>query len=323
MGIKFLNRYLLSKCSKDAIQKTHLRDFSGKTLVIDTSIYLYKFAAENEILENIYLMITIFKYYNIKPIFVFDGKSPAEKADILLERKLHKKDAEEQYNILSLELDELSGSEKTSALSKLNSLKKQFVRVRRSDIKKVKELLIYSNVTYYEAIGEADCLCVNLVKSGTAWACLSDDMDMFVYGCPRVFRHMSLLNHTVLFYDTDIIMNELGMTAAEMKEVLILSGTDYNSQQIAFEKMIKLFERYKSESVLYRDKVYPIYEWLADQPGNDTNIQIDRDKFTTVYDLFNYNTIIYQPIDHGTAYSTSDLNLKLKTLLSEHGFIFA
>ena len=41
MGIRHLNKYFIQKCKKDCIQKMALSDLSGKTIVIDTSIYLY------------------------------------------------------------------------------------------------------------------------------------------------------------------------------------------------------------------------------------------------------------------------------------------
>ena len=43
MGIKFLNKYLIKKCSKRSIRRVNLSDLKNKVFVIDTSIYLYKF----------------------------------------------------------------------------------------------------------------------------------------------------------------------------------------------------------------------------------------------------------------------------------------
>ena len=42
---------------------------------------------ENALLENFYLMISIFREYNIIPLFVFDGKPPKEKNDLLKNAK--------------------------------------------------------------------------------------------------------------------------------------------------------------------------------------------------------------------------------------------
>ena len=44
MGIPKLNKLLLEKCENtELIKKINLHELSGKTIAIDTSIYLYKF----------------------------------------------------------------------------------------------------------------------------------------------------------------------------------------------------------------------------------------------------------------------------------------
>lgn len=98
MGIKYLNKFLLNNCSKNSIKKVSFSFFSGKTIVIDTSIYIYKFVGEDSLIENMYLLISIFKKYNITPLFVFDGKPPIEKKELLIYRKNKKQDAEDEYN---------------------------------------------------------------------------------------------------------------------------------------------------------------------------------------------------------------------------------
>ena len=106
MGIKFLNKYLLKKCSSESIYKIPIYELKQKTIVIDTSIYLYKFAIENEIIPKFGLLLSIFKEYNITPIFIFDGKPPQEKKSLLIQRLNEKKKAEEMYNTLLIENQE-------------------------------------------------------------------------------------------------------------------------------------------------------------------------------------------------------------------------
>ena len=43
--------------------------------------------SDDALLENVYLMISIFRDYNIKPLFVFDGPPPKEKLPLLALRK--------------------------------------------------------------------------------------------------------------------------------------------------------------------------------------------------------------------------------------------
>ena len=78
MGIKNLNRYLLENCKNQSIQKKHLELFRGKTIVIDTSIYMYKYAETGELIESMYHMISVLLHYKISPVFVFGGKPPKE-----------------------------------------------------------------------------------------------------------------------------------------------------------------------------------------------------------------------------------------------------
>ena len=66
MGIQYLNNYIKRKANNDSIIKTSFQQLSNKVIAIDTSIYLYRFLAENSLLESLYFMISLFKYYNIK-----------------------------------------------------------------------------------------------------------------------------------------------------------------------------------------------------------------------------------------------------------------
>ena len=64
-----------------------MSELSCKKIVVDISIYLYKYEAENALLENMYVMLSIFSYYNVIPIFIFDGKPPPEKKELLQKEK--------------------------------------------------------------------------------------------------------------------------------------------------------------------------------------------------------------------------------------------
>ena len=78
MGIRNLNRYLRDNCP-ESIRCINMSDLSGKRIAVDISIYLYKYAADGSLIENIYLMLAVFRHYNVIPIFIFDGKPPTEK----------------------------------------------------------------------------------------------------------------------------------------------------------------------------------------------------------------------------------------------------
>lgn len=79
MGIKYLNKFLRENVSKHAIKCIPIRELSGKKIAIDISIYMFKFLGDNSLVESMYIMLALFRHHQITPIFVFDGKPPAEK----------------------------------------------------------------------------------------------------------------------------------------------------------------------------------------------------------------------------------------------------
>ena len=231
MGIRNLNRHLRDNCP-DSIRCMNMADLSGKRIAVDISIYLYKYETENALLENMYVMLSIFRYYNIIPIFIFDGKPPIEKKALILKRKEDKTEAQEEYMILKNVLETTNDDddiEKQNIIIAMEQLKKQFVQINKEKIEKVKCLIRAYGATYYDAPGEADELCALLVIKKKVWACLSEDMDLFVYGCTRVLRYFSLISHTVVLYYTKGILDELNITQKEFKEICVISGTDYNT----------------------------------------------------------------------------------------------
>jgi len=234
MGIKHLNKYLQNNCH-NGIKKNSFCELSGKKIAIDTSIYLYRFLGEDALLENLYLMIATFREYNIIPLFVFDGKPPKEKNALIMERKEMKQRAKDEYNKLEDKLvqADVDDNERNEITDSMNQLKKQFIRF-----------------SYIEAPCEADELCAKLVLKHKVYACLSEDMDLFVYGCPRVLRYLSLLHKSVVMYDLNIILNELHVSMDDFRNICIVSGTDYNiNKNTSLFKTLKLFNKYKQSFI--------------------------------------------------------------------------
>lgn len=281
MGIRYLNKFF-KEHAPNAIKYINLGELSGKKVAIDISIYMYKYAAEGTLIENMYLMLAVFKHYNIVPIFIFDGKPPAEKRELLQKRREDKKSAEEQYNSLRALLENninMDEAEKQDIIANMDILKRTFIHISKTDIETVKQLIRAYGATYYDAPGEADELCALLSIKGKVWACLSEDMDMFVYGCPRVIRYLSLLKHTAVLYDMNGILEQLNITQGHLREICILSGTDYNSEvggQSLYDNM-KYFRKYQDEK-----NSIEFCDWLRSQQ----NYTIDMNKLLRINDMF-------------------------------------
>ena len=322
MGIRYLNRFLKDNASP-SINLYNLAKLSGKKIAVDISIYIYRFACDNTLIENIYLMLSIFRHYNIIPIFVFDGRAPVEKLELLQKRKEDKEKAQEEYNKLKNALNnEMNESEKQEIIYQMEMLKKKFVYINKNDVENVKMLIKSYGATYYDASGEADELCVMLNIKHKVWGCLSEDMDMFVYGCPRVIRYLSLLNHTAVVYDVKGILNNLGITQKELREICVLSGTDYNVECNDTPNILninlKLFKKYHKSN-----KNISFYEWLNE---NKKNYIKDYDLLLRICNIFDLN-VNNNNFDINTFEKLQIVNgpiLKddVKNILKADGFIF-
>ena len=108
MGIKYLNKFLRNECRGENIKLINFAELSGKKIAVDISIYLYKFIGDGLLIENMYLMLALFRYNNITPIFIFDGKAPNEKKELLKKRADDKNVAREEFNNLKKQLNEIS-----------------------------------------------------------------------------------------------------------------------------------------------------------------------------------------------------------------------
>jgi len=322
MGIKHLNQFLRENC-KDSIKFISLAELSGKKIAVDISIYLYKFIGDDNLIENIYLMLSVFRHYSITPIFVFDGKPPAEKKELLAQRREEKALAKNEYNSLKKKLEndnDIDEQEKHELINNMDILKKKFIYISKETIENIKNLIRLYGATYCDAPGEADELCSFLVIKNKVWATLSEDMDMFVYGTHRVIRYLSLLNHTAVLYDQKSILENLGISQKEFREICTLSSNDYNTNN---EKEITLYNSLKIFKKYYKNKNdIDFYDWLVE----NTNHVNDLELLNHVYSMFDLpNSKNIDLLKHFEQLKISNGPIyfnEMREILKEDGFIY-
>jgi len=239
MGIKQLNKLIRYH---SPLKTINISELNGKTIVIDTMIYIYKYMANDSLLENIYMMCVLMRHHKIKPIFIFDGDKPEEKRDELNRRREQRKEAWLKYDKL---IEDSNNNELNSVKVKkeLMKLKRQCIKIKSHHIEEIKKLITLLGMNYIVAEGEADKLCAELVINKEADACMSDDMDLFVYGCPYVLRLFNISRKTTILYDLNSILSYLNMSFYDFKIMCTLCGTDYN---IEYNKhnIFKIYSKY-------------------------------------------------------------------------------
>jgi|LauGreSuBDMM15SN_2_FD.fasta_scaffold46849_2 hypothetical protein len=348
MGIKYLNRYLKNHCSR-GIQYISIDRLSNKTIVVDTSIYIYRFLETNSLLENFFTFITQCHAFQITPLFVFDGKPDDSKLQTIKERHQKRKDAMIDYYQCKSELENntLSDTEKDKLILKMEQLKKDSTRVKEKHIAQVKQLFDAMKVSYWEASGEADILCAYLVKRKMAWACVSDDMDMFVYDCDFVIREWNIEKQQCILYDRNRIIRELNIDYKYFSAVLVILGTDYhqesnNSERIYIDTALKWYDQY------YYDTIHPdnhhhsditnndcstvdtchchyedFYKWLAD---NGKITMENREKLSKIYSIFIIpDTLDIRQLSNNNCYPHKETIIQwdaVKNILTPLGFLF-
>ena len=229
MGVKQLNKFINEKCKK-SINKRLLFDLRNKTVVVDANNYLYRFMVNDELIPNLYQFCIVLKFYNIKPIFVFDGCPPDEKKELVEKRKQDRINAIEEYERLLKEKEEAKeqGVNSIEIEKKLKTIKDKTLYLSSEKMFESQKLMRYLNIPYVIAKGESDALCTKYVNSGIAYACMSEDSDLFVFGCKRIIRYIDIFKHSCVVYDFEGILNEIDMNINNFRLMCILTGTDYN-----------------------------------------------------------------------------------------------
>tara|TARA_B100001094_G_C18139341_1_gene776929 strand:- start:601 stop:1581 length:981 start_codon:yes stop_codon:yes gene_type:complete len=288
MGVKLLNK-LMKRYAIKGVKIISLEELRNKSIVIDISIYLYKYKSQNMLLTNMFKLCSICKHYKIDAIFIFDGLPDKIKSTALIERNEQKYVAKMKYYDI---IDNSSEKYLKTNKSQLIELKKSFTKIKGSDIEIVKQLLESYGMKYYIAEKEADHICGELVNTYYKDGCLSDDMDMFVYNSKFVYRNLDIVNGTCLQYNLDLILKYLNINFEDFKWMCILSNNDYNTTSKNVFEYYKLYKKYNyeisinnSRNEVYKNKYSSFIEYVK------TEEFMNKQQIETLNRVYNmYNT---------------------------------
>jgi len=280
MGIKGLHKFL-ETYAPGSIKEISTTTLTNKVVAIDASIFIYQFASaikssvddlktsEGKITTHIHGILTktlsILKK-KIKPIFVFDGKPPSLKKNVLDSRKSTKTSAEKSAKKIKKELaqvqrdlepmpetiEEIQTQLENIAKAKdlqdtLVKLQKRAVTVTHAQMEECKEIVKLLGIPIIEAQEEADSQCAKLVKDGIADYVASEDMDLLTFGCTKLIRKLSSKS-TVTEYSLDQALKELNLTQTQFIDLCILLGCDYTGTigRVGPAKAYELIKTYGS-----------------------------------------------------------------------------
>ena len=245
MGIKNLKKVLKKHC-KTGIEEIKIKDLKNKTIALDTSIFLYKYTYNGNMLECFIQQLHHLLKFNITPIYLFDGKPTEDKRDCINKRKEtyskaqntidtlmnEKKELEEQIEILKVNNPE----DMQDILFQLQNLEQTIQKKKRSNIKidwsKInvfKQILEECGLFYYQCDGETDIYVKEFFKSELIDYVITEDVDFLTHGCEKVLFDYNYRSTSVMLYKQKKIIEELELTQSKFIDMCILMGCDYTS----------------------------------------------------------------------------------------------
>ena len=281
MGISKLNAFIKKHSNVDN-NRTSISLFSNTKIAVDISMYLYQFKRKRSTIPDMFSMCSVFRKYNIHPIFVFDGKPPESKSSSIEKRNMKKMKYEKQYEKLKQQYSEFenidsdeSNHKKEEITKKMHTCRNKSIRISKKECLDIQKLLDSYGMSWVQCKGEADIICAYLNKKKYVDYVLSDDTDMFPLGCKNVLRSLNILNHTVDIYNLDTILHSVNLTLEEFQIFCLSYKKD--SDTIIDRHGKNLFDYYNDfiinkESLVSEHKYNNIFN--LEHHKKDTCIQI-------------------------------------------------
>lgn len=274
---------------KDLIPKTQIKleDLSGKIIAIDAYNAIYQFLSiirqpdgtplkdsTGKITSHIsglfYRTINLTEMA-IKPIYVFDGTSPALKAAEIERRKQVKVEAVASY----------AKAAATGDKEKMRMYAQVATRMKDYMLNDSKTILDLMGLPWIQAPGEGEAQAAHMNRKGDADYCASQDYDSLLFGANKLLRNVTISGRrrrgkAIIEVQPEIVelqktLTQCQITYEQLIDVGILIGTDFNPdgvKGIGPKKALKLIKRYSTldkalphiEKVSFVDKIPEIRE---------------------------------------------------------------
>ena len=122
---------------------------------------------------------------------------------------------------------------------------------------------------------------------------MSEDTDLFAYGCNKIMKSVNIYNGNFIMYNIDSILHFYNMDNEEFKTVCTLSSNDYSSlNKKHFIHYFNLFKRYEADEISMNNNKFKSHdntfmEWLTNMSYiNNTDIA----EYKKNKDMYNLKT---------------------------------
>jgi len=252
MGIKNLLKFLYTY--PNIVKEKNRDELNGKKIAIDISILLYQSVIsirnsghdittrDGQVISHIVGLLNktiILIDNNIIPIFVFDGRPPNIKKNILNIRKELKTKALLQYDMAENKIDQIKYF-------------KRCVSITKDHMNNCRELLTLMGIPFIDAVQEADSELAFLCKNNLVYAVLTEDMDILTFGSPKIIKNILSFNKPLIEINLNDILTTLKLNYEEFVELCVFFGCDYctnpiKNMNISNQQIYELYKKSKFE----------------------------------------------------------------------------
>lgn len=289
-----------------------LRDLSNRVIAVDAFNTIYQFLATirgptGELLSNskgevsshlsglFYRNVNLLSD-NIKLVYVFDGKPSYLKFREIERRQQAKEAATEKFKD-ALEKGRFEDARKFGQATSVLTEKM---------VEESKTLLSYLGIPTIQAISEGEATAAYLTNTDQVYACASQDYDSILFGAKRLARNLTIsgkrkvpnknayidiVPEMFLFED---ILSQMKLTKAQLIDVGILIGTDFNPggiRGIGPKTALKLIQKYSK-----LEEIKSIEKELAQIPYGEIRDLFLQSEISTLPDLeftaVNYDKVV-------------------------------
>jgi flap endonuclease-1 len=194
---------------------------NGKTVAVDADNLIWSFATalaattdfpkapDGRPVTHLYGLVSrlaLYAKWGVRSVWVFDGPQPDLKEATLVARARR------------IEAARAAGDDPQAAVS-----------VTVQDLEECRRMLSLLGVPWMEAPAESDAQCAHLVQAGKAWAAVTQDWDIALFGAPRALRNLTMSKtRTPELLDLEAALGAAALTREQLIHAAMLIGTDYN-----------------------------------------------------------------------------------------------
>lgn len=211
-----------------------LDHFKGQRVAVDAHHWLHKYMRATarwmdedyyttpegkEVLNILVLLRGIPTILNagIDPVFVFDGQPDDRKDDEIAKRR-------EAHEEASEKLEKARENGDTEAIKRFRSQTQKLTPTVQKTSREVLELL---GIPYVEAPAAGEAHAAHLAQAGLVDSVMTDDYDALLFGSPTTIRNYTSNGDTEEM-DLGWTRTIHGLTQAQLVDLALLCGTDYN-----------------------------------------------------------------------------------------------